>query len=240
MNQMNSIESKTGSEFDAIWAVRASAELLALNRIISLAIIPVCFIGFLNIQDLMSGRVPPVGPSAVVVVGFFVVYALSVRILGRRTVYVGIQRGICVCYCKILGGNHMVTKYTSDFIEYSRIKKVKLLNVLGKNIIVFEQDHDSKPVRLSADGAPFGSVRQYRNLTIALNSAGIWSGSSKSADSAEENLVSRFIEKTSENISIFKFVYSSVWISGGIFCDEQATKFVIARILRSDSRRYGQ
>lgn len=237
LNQMNGIEGKVDSEFDVIWAIRANAELLALNTVISFAIIPVCFIGFLNIQDLMSGRAPPVGPSTTIVAGFLLIYTFGVRIYGRSIVYVGSQHGICVCYCKIAGEDDMVVKYTSSFIEYNRIHKIKILKILGKNIIVFEQAPGPGPARLSPKGMLFGSVRQYRNLRIALNSKGIWSGFLETADSAEASSVSRFIEKASENIGVFKFVYSSFWISGGIFCDEPAAKFVIRHILRSAGYR---
>lgn len=236
---MNSLGSKSGSaaeaqDDDALWAVRADPKLLCYNDTIMYSFL---FLTFMILKWLILSdfSLPPIREFILLSALISMLVFVGARMRSARIVYVGGERGICTCFGRMLESGVFVVKHTSDSVEYDRITHTKIIEVLGKRIIIFNQGPSLAPFSLSnffMKQAPrFGSAKHYRGLRLAFNGEKVWMKrpSSEAGRESEALAVSTFIDQVSERFTIRKSM------SNGIFCDETTLRFAIARVLHANA-----
>ncbi|MBU3889187.1 hypothetical protein [Methylosinus sp. KRF6] len=223
-------EASDGSDFEPFWAVRANAPSLAATQIMLFAIIPTPFLAF----DIVSGNRPSVFLLTGLVVAFSLLFLLAIRMQGRRTIYVGSRRGICHCYCKLVGERAFAVQWTTHSVDYRLVELIRVADFFGANIITFELSFDPRPFRFSdlfGHRSRFGATKQYRGLVVEFDDRGVWTDHSRCGNEAPEIASSNAIEARSGPLGLFARIWRFVALSGGLCCDKEASRFVLERIV---------
>lgn len=224
-------------DHDALWAVRADPRLLCYNYTVTYSLL---FFSLIVAKWLiLSGfSIPPIVPFILLTAFIAIIVFLGARMHSARTVYVGSERGICACFGRMLESGVFVVKHTSYCVEYDRITDIKMIEALGRRILIFNQGPSLAAFSLSAifggkQAPKFGSAKQYRGLSLAFDGEKIWvkRPSSEATRESETSTVCAFIDQRTERFTIVNSM------ANGIFCDETTLRFVIAQVLPSNAYR---
>jgi hypothetical protein len=174
------------------------------------------------------------GPIVVVAGGFGLAYWLNVKMYGRRIVYIGSLRGICVCYCKLVGERAFVVQRTTHSVDYRLVELIRIADFFGANVLTFELSFDPRPFRFSdlfGDRSRFGATKQYRGLVVEFDDRGVWIDRMRCGNEAPEIASSNAIEARTGTLGLFARIWRFVALSGGLCCDKEASRFVLERIV---------